>query len=150
MKRKKILLCILFLCILFSCAKTTTIKAQEEKLTTADISQIFQHKNNNEIVISYILEAEKELIFKTSENKVIDLEALKNELGNDNVDSNTDQNEFKLKLDKPDGLSFKLITNNEKPFTLTILKADGEKIFDYDLNQPESKNVATETDDDSN
>ena len=139
------------MCILFSCAKTTTIKAQEEKVTTADISQIFQHKNNNEIVISYILEAEKELIVKTSEDKVIDLDALKNELGEDKINSNAEQNEFKLKLDKPDGLSFRLLTNNEKPFTLTILKSDGEKIFDYDLNKIENKsNVATQTGDDSN
>ncbi|GAB5055959.1 hypothetical protein COSHB9_03460 [Companilactobacillus alimentarius] len=136
MKWNRLLFCILSLCCLVL-LKPTSINAAEEKLTDADIAEVYPHKNNTELIVSYILEEKKELILKTNEENVIDLESLEREIGSDKILVDSDKKEFKLTLDKPETISFKLFVNNQKPFTLSILKANGEKIFDYDLNQPE-------------
>jgi hypothetical protein len=60
MKIKNIpLLCLLyFLSILFLCFKpTTTVKAAP--MTDADVAEQYQHKENTELIISYVLEEKK-------------------------------------------------------------------------------------------
>lgn len=68
MKKKSLLLLILIgsFLLLFS---TTSVKAEttDTPLTDADIAQVFPHKDNTEIIISYVLEDQKELVLKTTE-----------------------------------------------------------------------------------
>lgn len=150
MKSKKIsLLCLLsFLSILFLCFKTTTtVKAAP--MTDADIAEQYQHKENTELVISYVLEEKKELILKTDIKDVLDIEALKKELGENKVKVDNEKLETTVTLDKADSNSFKLFVNNKKPFQLSVLKSDGENIFDYELNQPDPYSDKTSDIDDA-
>lgn len=58
MKWNRLLFCILSLCCLVL-LKPTSINAAEEKLTDADIAEVYPHKNNTELIVSYILEEKK-------------------------------------------------------------------------------------------
>lgn len=149
MKKKSLLLLILIssLLLLFS---TTSVKAAaaDTPMTDADISQVFPHKDNTEIIVSYVLEDQKELILKTTEKDVLDIEALKKELGEDNVLNDAEKNETIVKLD-PKKISFKLFVDNQKPFTLSVHKINGEEIFNYDVNDTnQTRDSITPTDDD--
>lgn len=150
MKIKNIpLLCLLyFLSILFLCFNpTTTVKAAP--MTDADVAEQYQHKENTELIISYVLEEKKELILKTDVKDMLDIDALKEELGESNVTVDNEKLETTVTLNKPNTNSFKLFVNNKKPFQLSVLKSNGENIFDYELNQPEKYSGETPEVDDA-
>lgn len=146
MRRKKqifILTTIFFL--LFSLTPTTTIQADtKEPMTEADLVDVIDQKNHHELTISYVLEDKKELILKTDVDKVIDLEALKKELGADKVTEDSEKKELKLALDNPDKIDFKVLVDNKKPFTLFALKSDGEEIFNSKFNEPEESQTRSD------
>lgn len=149
MKKKSLLLLILIgsFLLLFS---TTSVKAEttDTPLTDADIAQVFPHKDNTEIIISYVLEDQKELVLKTTEKNVLDIDTLKKELGEDNVLPDSEKNETIVKLDSKN-ISFKLFVDNQKPFTLSVHKITGEEIFNYDVNDTnQTRDIIAPTDDD--
>lgn len=128
----------------------TTIQADSKNpMTEADLVDIMDQKNHKELTISYILEEKKELILKTDQEKMIDVEALKKELGDDKVKEDPDKKELTLTLDNPDKIDFKVLVNNKKPFTLYLLKSDGEEIFNSQINdssEPDTRSDDIEND----
>jgi len=143
MRRKKAILLCLFttISIAFLCFKTT-VKAEPitNPITDADITDITNEKDFDEVTISYVLEDKKELILKSSEKDVIDLNALKSELGEANIKINSEKNEIKINLDKPDKIDFKILVNNKTPFKLSALDSAGKLIFEKDFNAIEKYN----------
>jgi len=134
------LLCLLTTCILTICLQTTTAKAEAiiDKTSNVDIAQLYEHKDNTELILSYVLENKKQITLKTSEAKMIDFKALQEELGESKVKIDDDQKTVQLTLDDPNRLDFKLFVDNKSPFTLSVFDADNKNIFDYACNKPET------------
>lgn len=121
-------------CMLFLCLKTTTVFA--EQADDADITEIYEYKNDTGVNISYVLDSDKTMILSTSEKNVINQAKLAEEIGEKNISVNEDKNEFKLTLDDPKKIDFLLTIDNKKPFKLSVLNSKEELLFDYDFNQP--------------
>ncbi|APU71309.1 hypothetical protein BI355_0990 [Companilactobacillus crustorum] len=108
-------------------------------ISDADIVDVlYGNDEEYELTISYVLEADKKLILKTSEEKVVDIQKLEKEIGKSNVEQNSDKNEITLTLDDPDKFDFKLFVTKKKPFKLTALNSKGEFIFDKEFNTEDS------------
>lgn len=136
--------------LLFSSVQTTTIQAEtvgNTLLTSAGLDTIIDHKGYTEVTISYVLEKKKELILKTDQDKMIDIDDLKSKLGSDNVKEDVEKKELFLTLDSS-AIDFTMKVNNKTPFMLEVLKSDGEKIFDYQFNEPESYKMTMDDDND--
>lgn len=155
---KKMKLAIIFASfwLIFSASLTTTLIRAEteiEDTTTplteaASLEDIIEQKDNTEVTISYALEDKKELILKKDQKDMIDVHALKEELGKDKVKENSDKKELILTLDNPDSTDFTMYVDKEKPFLLSVLKSDGELIFDYQFNELEKYDSHEDTFDD--
>ena len=130
---------------------STVVKAENaaDLTSDADIATLQTNPDNTELTISYVLDAKKELHLKTTEANVIDMAALRKEIGEKNIVEDSKHQEFKLTLDDPNKIDFKLLVDNKKPFNLAVFDADDKLIFDYDLNEPE-KNTRDLDDDITN
>jgi len=146
MRKTYPILCLIFTLGIMLCLNTTTTMA--ETTTDADIATVKPNPDNTELTISYILDTKKELLLKTTEADVIDLNSLRKEIGSNNVVEDSAHKEFKLTLDDPSKIDFKLLVNNKKPFTLSVSDTDNNLIFDYDINTPEKD--TRDLDDDQN
>lgn len=145
--RPTILLACLWL--LFSSCFTTTVNAEttgENPITSADLETIVEQENDTEATISYVLEDKKNLILKTDQAAVLNIDALKEELGAEKVDQKNEL-ETVVTLDDPDAIDFKLHVDKEKPFFLTVLDADQVEVFKYQFNV--EKKVARSVNDDA-
>jgi len=137
--------------LLFSSCLTTTINAETTEnapMTSAGLETIIKNKDNTEVTISYVLENKKELILKTDQANMIDLSALKAELGADKVKEDADKKELILTLDKPETIDFKIMVDKKMPFLLSVLDADRNLLFDYQFNQAEKYDLILDDDDD--
>lgn len=67
MRRKSITILYMSLmtCMLFLCLKTTTVFAGQAD--DADITEIYEYKNDTGVNISYVLDSDKTMILRTSE-----------------------------------------------------------------------------------
>lgn len=124
---------LLMTCMLFLCLKTTTVLAGQTD--DADITEVYENKDDTAVNISYVLESSKTMILRTSEKDVIDQTQLTEEIGAKNISVNADKDEFKLMLDDPKKIDFLLTITNKKPFKLSVLNASEELLFDHDFNQ---------------
>lgn len=125
--------CLLLLCL----TTTTTVNADSKPITDADVVKINENPDNTELIVSYVLEDKKDLIFKTSEANVIDLAALKEELGSDKVKIDSDKKEVTVTLDQPNKIDFVLKIDNKKPFKLEALDTDHNELFHQNFNDQE-------------
>lgn len=149
MRSKKPTLILACLWLLFSSSFTTTVTAEtteNEPVTSAGLETIVENKDNTEVTISYVLEDKKDLILKTDQEKVIDIEALKKDLGAEKVSNEADNKELRVTLDNPDAIDFKMYVDKEKPFSLAVLDADRNEMFNYQFNAREEQEAPVEDD----
>lgn len=139
MRRKNIILMSLtttVLSLLLLCfVKTTTVHA--ESMTSADVTELHEKNDQLELTVNYELGSNNELLLQTSESGVIDLEALKKELGTDNVAVDSDNKKITIKLAPTENKSFKLLIANNKPFKLEAFNGDKESLFYQTFNEDE-------------
>lgn len=136
MKRIRPTILLACLWLLFSSCLTTTVSAEttdENPVTSAGLETIVEQKNDTEATISYVLEDKKDLVLKTDQENVINIDALKEELGSEKVNSINEQ-ETVVTLDDPDSIDFKMYVDKEKPFLLTVLDANHVELFKYQFN----------------
>jgi len=139
-KRQIIALCfITTLNLLFSSLSPTMIRATPQQ--NIEITTVDKQTDKTELTIAYDAKENSELILKTSEKKMLDLKFLKEELGENNVINNSDEDEFKLTLDKLETGTLKLRISNQKHFILSILDAKENLILDKEFNQVAKQDI---------
>ncbi|MFC6176130.1 hypothetical protein ACFQAV_04730 [Companilactobacillus huachuanensis] len=137
--------------LIFSSCFTTTVNAETTEnnpMTSAGLETIVENKDNIEVTISYVLEDQKDLILKTDQENVIDVSALKKELGDSNVKENTNKKELQVTLDSPDAIDFKMFVDKKKVFLLSVQDLNENELFNYKFNQVEPLDTNLDDDDD--
>ena len=151
MRGMKLLLIFASVWLVFSSCLTTTVQAEtteETPATSVGIETIIDQKDNTEVTLSYALDNQKEVILKTDQENMIDVNLLKEELGADKVKEDSNKKELTLTLDDPEKIDFKMYVDKKTPFLLTALQPNGEEIFNYKFHEIEPYNEILNDDDD--
>lgn len=141
-----ILACLWLICSSYFTTPVMAETTENQPVTSAGLETIIEQEEDNEVTISYVLEDKKELVLRTDQEEMIDLEALKEELGADNVQPTDSKQEIVVTLDNPDLIDFKLHVSKTVPFLLTVQDADRKEMFKHQFNHTE--NVDPLVDDD--